>query len=591
MSLTLEQLAALNCDRNMLLTACPGSGKTRTIIAKLVREVERLRGTPRAAACITYTNSAVQEIEHRARALLNLGDEASFVVSTIHAFCLNNILRPFAWRLPGFSGLPRVLTRDNPDFELIAQYAASQMRYLTLTPSDYEAFENLNIDINGTITGSADDNDIVKRAAPFFWRRCDELGYIDFCNILYRSYLLLRDHPDIARSLGARYACFLIDEFQDTTDLQIEMLKLIHAQQNSSFFTVGDLAQSIYSFTGARPELVQPFANHIAARSDISLTGNFRSNPQIIAHAERLFPRNPTMTALGMHKTCTQEPQFISGITAYQAITEYFLPVLAEMNIPLGKASILSRTWPSLLPLSRQLREHGTPVVGPGARPYRRSRLFAALAEHICEAITDPQPDSVHTLQRALFNTVQDVTGENHSDVFSFKGRVAIIRMLREAKRLAEFTAGGALNWLDSMSTATGEILLHSGFIETTHSGLFYASVQEMKADMQRNKADLNNLSIEDLGLFASPSRALRLSTIHYAKGREYDAVAIIGVREGTIPFYKATTEDAIEDEKRLFYVAVTRAKRVLMYICESDRWRNPPSRFLGPSGLNILGA
>ena len=75
MSLTLEQLAALNCDRNILLTACPGSGKTRTIIAKLVREVEHLRGTSRAVACITYTNSAVQEIEHRARTLLNLGDE------------------------------------------------------------------------------------------------------------------------------------------------------------------------------------------------------------------------------------------------------------------------------------------------------------------------------------------------------------------------------------------------------------------------------------------------------------------------------------------------------------------------------------
>jgi len=155
MSLTPEQRLAVDCDRNILLTACPGSGKTRTIIAKLIKEVERLRGTPRAVACITYTNSAVQEIEHRSAILLKSGDETNFIVSTIHAFCLNNILRPFAWRFAGFTSLPKILTRDNPDFELISQHAASQIGYLNLTPSDYEAFEGLNIDAAGAITFDA----------------------------------------------------------------------------------------------------------------------------------------------------------------------------------------------------------------------------------------------------------------------------------------------------------------------------------------------------------------------------------------------------------------------------------------------------
>jgi DNA helicase-2/ATP-dependent DNA helicase PcrA len=89
--------------------------------------------------------------------------------------------------------------------------------------------------------------------------------------------------------------------------------------------------------------------------------------------------------------------------------------------------------------------------------------------------------------------------------------------------------------------------------------------------------------------MFASPDKALRLMTIHEAKGREFAAVAIIGVKEGSFPFYKAKTDEEVEAEKRQFYVAVTRTEQLLMYIYDHDRFGNPPSRFLGPDGVNIL--
>ena len=158
------------------------------------------------------------------------------------------------------------------------------------------------------------------------------------------------------------------------------------------------------------------------------------------------------------------------------------------------------------------------------------------------------------------------------------------MRLLREASRLAG--AGGASQWLDAVSQATGNILHRDGFIDRDEAGLFYASVQEMKADMRAQRVDIANLSIEDLGLFATPDRALRLSTIHNAKGREYGAVAIINVREGRFPFFRA---DDICAERRLFYVAITRAERVLMYIAEPDQWGNALSRFLGPDGVGMF--
>ena len=122
--------------------------------------------------------------------------------------------------------------------------------------------------------------------------------------------------------------------------------------------------------------------------------------------------------------------------------------------------------------------------------------------------------------------------------------------------------------------------------LRPAHAGLFHASVQEMKADMRAQRVDLDNLTIEDLGLFASPSRALRLSTIHNAKGREFGAVALINLREGRFPHYRTTDMDT---ERRLFYVAITRAERVLMYIAEPDPWGNAPSRFLGRDGVGLV--
>src|SRR5579872_324139 len=563
--LTDEQRDAVAHPGNLLLTACPGSGKTRTLIAKLVSEIETVRGSPRRICCITYTNSAVQEIEQRAREQLQPGDEAYFGVSTIHAFCLSDIVRPYGWLKPEFAGPRKILTRDGPDFEAICQYAAGQVNLFNLSAADYEAFESLSVDAQGQLIGLAVRNEPVRRAAPHFWARSAELGYIDFGTIIYGAYRLLRDHRRIALTLCARFRWFLVDEFQDTTELQIEILKLLHATGRSTFFAVGDLAQSIFSFTGARPELVAPFGTHIGARSDLSLSENFRSSQRIVNHAERLFPRDPAMIAVGVNRDCPLEPVLVSGVTVFQAMTEEFLPRIEGAGIRLGEATILAKDWASLIALSRQLREFGTPIVGPGARPYRRSRLFAQLAEQFCGALTDPNSETARQLERALFYAVQDATGQPRIDVFSHEGRIALIRLMREAEHLAR-VAPGAVAWLDAMSQAAGAILREAGYVDEGQAALFYASVQEMKADMHRQNVDTTNLSIEDLGLFASPTRALRLSTIHYAKGREYDAVAIIGLRQGTFPHFRA--ED-IEAEKRLFYVGVTRARKLLMYVAE----------------------
>jgi DNA helicase-2/ATP-dependent DNA helicase PcrA len=583
MTLTAEQETAVACDDDLLLTACPGSGKTRTIAARLAREIDRLRGSPQAAACITYTNTAVQEVEHRIASQLLEGDDRHYVICTIHSFCLTQVLRPFAWLVPGFAGTMRVLTPDRPEFEAIARYAAERVNFFNLQARDFEAFASLSLDANGQLIGLALTNEPVRRAAPHFWRRCAKLGFIDFGNIIYKAYCLIRDNPVVAQSVTSRFPCFLVDEFQDTTELQVEILKLVHAQGRSRIFAVGDPAQSIFGFTGARPELIEPFAREVRARTDLHLTGNFRSSPTIVAHAERLIPRIPPMQSVGRFCRSRINPTLVQSSGTFEAITEHFLPALVDNGMPLGESAVLAREWAPLFPLARQLREFGVPVVGPGARPYRRSRLFASLAEQLCGYLVDPAANNIRQLERALFHAVQDATTRVCFEIFSFTGRITLVRLLREAERLAQ--SGGGVQWLDAMAQATGAILHRDGLIDDVHAGLFYASVQEMKSDMRAQRVDLDNLTIEDLGLFASPSRALRLSTIHNAKGREFGGVVLINLREGRFPHYRATDLDA---ERRLFYVAITRAERLLMYVAEPDNWGNPPSRFLGRNGVGL---
>ena len=114
------------------------------------------------------------------------------------------------------------------------------------------------------------------------------------------------------------------------------------------------------------------------------------------------------------------------------------------------------------------------------------------------------------------------------------------------------------------------------------------ASVVEMEADMRRNKVDPDSLTVDELGILARPKRALKLLTFHAAKGREFGAVAMVDLNEGSIPFYQARTNEEFEEARRLFYVGLTRAEKYLMYAPDARDYRNRPTRYLGQGYLGL---
>jgi DNA helicase-2/ATP-dependent DNA helicase PcrA len=581
MMLTDEQTDAVRCDQHLTLTACPGSGKTRVVISKLSRVIDEVRGTPRSIACITYTNTAVQEIESRLRHHIQPGDDRYFDICTIHSFCLTHIFRPFCHLIKGYEKGFKVLTPESTEFEAHVTAVCAEHRRFNLGFKDFEEFTQLRIDVDGNPVGYAiDHGSLTPEIARTYWKRIQLAGDIDFANIIYFSISLLRDHPEILDYIASKFAWLLVDEFQDTTDLQVELLLLIASRNRTRFMLVGDPYQSIFSFAGARPDLADDFAKRIGAKTDLHLSGNFRSSEAILRHANKLYPRVPIMTAVGPWSAFGREPEWHHGESAFDVVTDYFLPALDALGIPLGEAAILASTWFTLFPLGKRLRDYGVSIVGPGARPYRRNRQFAPLAEQICGYIIDPRPDAISGIERTIFNTILDVTGKSRFDIFSYQGRMLVFSLLAEAQHLHDRHVG-AITWLEEAAKSFSGVFIEGEFIGLSDEHVFSTSVDEMKADMQRNKVDLDNLTLADLGVYASPDAALKLSTLHNSKGREYEAVALVDVHEGRIPFYQAKSAEEIEEAKRLFYVGITRAKKFLLYATDDTGNRNGPTRFL----------
>src|SRR5262249_29211605 len=158
-------------------------------------------------------------------------------------------------------------------------------------------------------------------------------------------------------------------------------------------------------------------------------------------------------------KKFSETPVLQHGTSAFEVIIDYFLPALDELCIPVGDAAILAPTWYPLFPLGRRLREYGVNVVGPGARPYRRNRQFAPLAEEICGYLMEPRPENIGAIERTLFNTLLDTTSRTYFDIFSYHGRIIVFRLLDDARRLHD-VHGGAIAWLEAAARAFSQVLV-----------------------------------------------------------------------------------------------------------------------------------
>src|SRR5579862_6593361 len=257
MKLTEEQRGAVSQPGHVCLVSCPGSGKTRVIVARLLYCIESVRDTTRRVACITHTNAAADEVDSRLRETSFGRDDLYYEVATIHGFALQNILRPFHRLLPELGSGFTILTSDANNYE---QKARALIRQYGLKPFVFDEFER----IQRSPDGSRSHVETLPDELQQEWCNwLDENSYVTLNEIVYHAGRLVSSHRHIASALASRFAWILVDEFQDSSPGQILILKAVHAYGRTTFFCVGDPNQSIYRFAGAAPELLMEFAAHI----------------------------------------------------------------------------------------------------------------------------------------------------------------------------------------------------------------------------------------------------------------------------------------------------------------------------------------
>ncbi len=579
--LTEDQQEAVNHPDSLALISCPGSGKTRTIIAKLLRCIDDVRDTPRRIACITFTVAGVEEIERRLREYSTYEDSMHCEVSTIHAFCLTNILRPHAHFLPHLKGDWEIVTTDDDWYQGIVKELSEKYDLDRRVRDDFEQVQRTLPDGKPTTTRLPD------KAIAEFCERLDAERKVTLNDIVYFSAKLVEAHDFIASALAARFAWYIVDEFQDTTVAQARMLWRVFKEERSKMFIVGDPNQSILSVAGAKPELMEAFAKKIKARTDCRLSGNFRSSQLIVDKAQLLCPTDPAMKAVGEHKDFKVPPIYRHCRSAVEAIIDHFLPAVDELDISLGETAILAPWWTDLPPIGKALRNQGIGVVGPGSRPYRRKHDFALLSEALAAYLGAESCNAAAAVQKALFITLANVTDTTVWTLYKYHGRVIVFRLINAARAVREQHEAAA-EWLTNTAAACEEVLIEEELLTDSNRGVFINSAQGMIADMERNGVDVPNTPVVDLGMVALPDNCITLLTMHKSKGREFDAVAVVNLHDGRVPFFGCKTNQERDEYRRLLFVATTRARKLLMYFTDSSNEWNTPSPYLGPSGLKM---
>jgi len=464
MRLTDEQRNAVGETGHVCLVSCPGSGKTRVIVAKLLRCIDSVIDTTRRVACITHTNAAADEIDSRLRETCFGNEDKYYNIATIHGFALQNILRPFHHLLPQLQNGYTILT---PDAEAYVAKAKELLRAYDIRKIGPEEFERIQRAPDGTPFPL----DTLPADLQIDWCTwLDENAYVTLNEIVYHSGRLVASHEHIVSALASHFAWILVDEFQDSSPGQILILREIHKFGRTTFFCVGDPNQSIYRFAGAAPELLLEFAHHIHANTDHRLTGNFRSSANICELAEHLCASDPPMTAVGEHAACEIMPSHLTVANPAEGIFDHFLPAVRELGIPLGKVAILASWWVSLFNLARELRSQNIPAVGPGARPYKRSHLIAQFVETVGAYLECPDCEIAIAVQRSLFALLAEVEDQAPYYIFDFNGRVVVCKLLAEAAATRQ-TSANAAEWIIDATKHFAKILLEEEMISAQGGG------------------------------------------------------------------------------------------------------------------------
>ncbi len=607
----------------VLILAGAGSGKTKTLTHRIayllgVKDVE-----PQSILAVTFTNKAAGEMRERVGRLLSRSQfDRSFMpfMGTFHSICVrllrleaknigvapNFVIYDEADSLSALKHAMRQLRIDEKKFSpsLIAELVSSAKNEM-ITPAHYQKLAS----------GAAQE--VAARVYPLYQRVLREAGALDFDDLLFEAVSMLKDSPEMLKKWQTQFRYIMIDEYQDTNHAQYQLVKLLAAGHHN-ICVVGDDWQSIYSWRGANFQNILDFEKDYPESKVIKLEQNYRSTENILTAAHSVISKNMLRSEKKLWTKIGAGPGVTVELVGNEiAEAEFIVRKIRELavldKLDLSDFAVLYRTNAQSRSLEEAFVRAGLPykMVG-GVRFYERKEIKDVLA--YLRLIF--QPDDLVSFSRVI-NVPPRGLGDRSLEVFLDYCQNHELRLVdgltevseipgltpRARQALSEFgSIVGALRVESdrlSLSELVEQTLKRTGYIKWLDDGSVLAgdrveNVRELVSvakeyDEPGAEVFLEEIAlITDLDNYAQESTGVTLMTLHMAKGLEFPVVFLAGMEEGIFPHSRSLFDnEQMEEERRLCYVGMTRAKRRLFLLHAASRllfgrvMHNTPSRFL----------
>jgi len=623
-----QRRAVEQTEGPVLVLAGAGSGKTRVITCRIAYLVGK-KVSARNILAMTFTNKAAREMRERVAGLVGAATAKELTVSTFHSFCVR-VLREHAETL-GLS--PRFTICDDSDQLTAMKGALREMRIAETAVHPRAALSKISLFKSKLVTpvqalAEAEDDyeETVARAYRAYNEHLKRSRTVDFDDLLLLVGDLLEKHPEVRKKYQDRYRYVMVDEYQDTNGPQYEILKHI-AGLHRNLCVVGDDDQSIYGWRGADVKKILNFEKDFKGAAVVRLETNYRSTEQILAAANAVIKNNKSRHEKTLRAACgSGDPIRIFPCEDEEHESEFVVDEIirdARANrVKFGDIAILFRTAVQPRTFEARLRAARIPydLVGGmsffdrkevrdilayvrlAANPFDEASLLRVVnvpPRGVGKASMDKVVDLATRdgiSAAAVFDrgAPEGVSAETFNAVRSFRCVLAdfaakvptagLVTALRELIVAVKYHEEIARCYPDGITqqartAAVGEV------VNVAENYARRASRPSLEGFLE--EITLSTEDTENDGEEQGPRNQVTLMTLHAAKGLEFPRVYLVGAEEGLIPHTRSVQEDTVEEERRLMYVGITRAKRQLTITRVKSRAkygrREPclPSRFL----------
>ena len=600
----------------VLVLAGAGSGKTRILTERIAHLIEKKGESPSGILAVTFTNKAANEMKERLRRLIGPATGGLWL-GTFHSVCLR-ILKRDIKHLSGFRQ-DFVIYDDGDQLKLVKEC----MERLGIGEKELEP-KSVRARIDGAKNKGLDPEEAGRRAYDeritkiyaLYEEELRRLNALDFGDLLYVTVRLFHEKPDVLRHYQETFRHVLVDEYQDTNHVQYRIVRMLSGKHRN-IFVVGDDNQSIYGWRGADITNILNFERDYPDSSVIKLEKNYRSTKTILGAANGLIKKNQNRHEKNLW-TDNPEGEKIEYYASYDDREEarYVAREIESLVRSSGRAyrdaAVFYRTNNQSRIIEEELVRFGIPytIVG-GIGFYQRAEIKDVMA--YLRVIANPLDDlSLKRIVNVPPRGIGKGTVEKLEEIAAVNG-ISIMDAMRKALDDRMLPSRASINlgrFLEMMTRLIGygEKYEIGKLLDLVLQETGYLELLEKEEERRENVGEILNLAAEfekesekswlrdfldtltlasDIDSYDDKDDRVALMTLHSAKGLEFPVAFIIGLEENFIPHFNSAKDGEIEEERRLFYVGITRAKEKVHISSAARRRvfgkeeRPAPSRFL----------